>query len=786
MTDSVSPSQLGPAATADVAAVAPTVSPTAQRAAAAQPAADAATQGSWRVLPFDSEVLAVHAALLHTGKVLFAAGSGNSAIRFADPNFGNMTMGFWTSVVWDPAVSPPPGQRTNFFHPDTKRDAHGKVLDFFCGGETPLEDGRLLATGGTAQYENQGTGAKFKGRADTLVFDPATEQWTVTRSMAHGRWYPSVISLGDGRVLAAGGFDEGGAATRNPSLETFFHHSDSWQLVAMPSGFGGLPLYAHLYLLADGSVCYAGGHQDDGPAAPLRLDLTRSPAIVTPVSGLSRIDARDAGASVVLPPAQDQKVMLIGGATGAGDAIANVDVVDFTQLHPTYHPVKAMHVPRKHVNATLLPDRTVLVTGGSQHSEQAAVATNHAEIYDPAHPERGWTQLAAASVVRMYHSVALLLPDGRVITASGNPAQGTRVGWGPPSDPNEEMHLEIFSPPYLFRGPRPTIGGAPTEWRYGQTVTIATPDAATLRDVSLIRPGTTTHSFNTSQRLIDLPITSRDGAGVQVQVTGEPNLAPPSWYMLFLTNTDGVPSVASWVHLATPPATATPAGGYAPTVLGTPGLVAYWPLAETGGTVAYDIAGTHHGSYLNHPHLGASGPGSATAVTFNGSDQYALVPRDIRDDFSLEVWFSSHGGGVGTGNTQWFQGAGLLDGEVRGVVDDFGTSLDATGQVWAGTGNPDTSIHSAPGFNDGAWHHVVFTRIRATGALTLYLDGVPVANAHGGTQQLFAAPGLRLGALQSGATFYAGTLADAAVYNTALPASTVAAHFAARQTVPTM
>jgi len=748
-------------------------------AAAADVAAVDPAQGRWQVLPFDSEVLAVHAALLHTGKLLFAAGSGNSAVRFADPNFGNTAMKFWTSVVWDPTVSPPPGQDTNFSHPDTTRDANGKVLDFFCGGETPLEDGRVLSTGGTARYQNG-----FLGRADTLLFDPATQQWAVTRSMAHGRWYPSVITLGDGRVLAAGGLDEGG--TRNPSLETFFHHSDYWQQVAMPGGFGGLPLYGHLYLLADGSVFYAGGHMDDGPAAPLRLDLTQSPATTTPVPGLSRIDARDQCASVLLPPAQDQRVMIIGGAAGdTGDAIADVDVVDFTQPQPAYQPVAAMNVPRKHVNATLLPDRTVLVTGGSQHAETAAQATNHAEVFDPAHPERGWTQLAAASVVRMYHSVALLLPDGRVVTASGNPQQGTQVAWEPP-DPHEELHMEIFSPPYLARGPRPTIGAAPTEWRYGQTVTIATPDAATLRDVSLIRPGATTHSFNTSQRLIDLPITSRDGAGVQVQVTGEPNLAPPSWYMLFLTNTDGVPSVASWVHLAAAPATATPAGGYGPTVLGTPGLVAYWPLAETGGTVAYDIAGTHHGSYLNHPHLGASGPGPATSVTFDGTDQYALVPRDIRDDFSLEVWFSSHGGGVGTGNTQWWQGAGLLDGEVPNVVDDFGTSLDATGQVWAGTGNPDTSIHSAPGFNDGAWHHVVFTRTQATGALTLYLDGVSVASAHGGTQHLLAPPGLRLGALQSGAAFYAGTLADAAVYDTALPASTVAAHFAARQTVPEM
>jgi hypothetical protein len=381
----------------------------------------------------------------------------------------------------------------------------------------------------------------------------------------------------------------------------------------------------------------------------------------------------------------------------------------------------------------------------------------------------------------MYHSVALLLPDGRVVSTCGNPEQGKQVNWEPP-DKNEELSMEVFSPPYLdpTRGPRPTIADAPTEWRFGQTVTIATPDAATLRDVSLIRAGATTHSFNTSQRLVDLPITARDGNGVQVQATDEPNIAPPGWYMLFLTNANGVPSVAKWVHLATAPVAATPTDAYAAAVLTTAGLVAYWPLSEAKGTVVYDIAGTHHGSYMNHPVLGANGPGPRRAVSFNGTDDYALVPRDIRNDFSLEVWFNSSGGGVGTDNTQWWQGAGLLDGEVPNVVDDFGTSLDATGRVWAGAGDPDSSIHSGPGFNDGAWHHMVFTRTQASGELTLYLDGVAVADGHSGTQPLIAAPGLRLGALQTGVNFYTGALADSAVYDTALPAATVASHFSAR------
>ena len=100
-----------------------------------------------------------------------------------------------------------------------------------------------------------------------------------------------------------------------------------------------------------------------------------------------------------------------------------------------------------------------------------------------------------------------------------------------------------------------------------------------------------------------------------------------------------------------------------------------------------------------------------------------LLPRLISDDFSLELWFSSRGG-HGTNVAQWWQAAGLLDGEVPGTVDDFGTSLDAAGQVWAGTGNPDTSIHSRPGLADGKWHHVVLTRKESAGALTLFVDGV--------------------------------------------------------------
>src|SRR3954451_10218042 len=125
-----------------------------------------AVLGSWATLPFGSEVLAVHAALLPTGKVLFAAGSGNSDVRFNGSGFGDTTLRNWTSVVWDPTINPPAGQDPQFFHPATVHDPQGHVLDLFCGGETLLPDGRVLAAGGTLAYD--GAGRNFAGRPDTL------------------------------------------------------------------------------------------------------------------------------------------------------------------------------------------------------------------------------------------------------------------------------------------------------------------------------------------------------------------------------------------------------------------------------------------------------------------------------------------------------------------------------------------------------------------------------------------------------------------------------------------
>jgi hypothetical protein len=502
---------------------------------------DPRRDGQWERLGFHSGVLAVHAALLPKGKVLFFAGSGSSATRFAAPDFGNMAKGIFTSVVWNPQEAPP----KNFFHPDTPFAADHRPFDFFCGGDSLLPDGRLLSAGGTVGYN------PFRGRADATVFNPISQKWSFVAKMTHGRWYPSLITLGDGRILAATGLTEDFNNPHNETLEIYSAVTNTWELLHFAPNFPALPLYAHVFLLADGRIFFDGGHMDDALILePCLIDLTTNPVHTTPVFGINGRDMRNQSASVLLPPAQDQKIMLIGGGPDGKqnktDAIDNVDIVELKDANPHFVPAAPLSLPRLHLNAVLLPDRTVFVTGGSLKQEDTPLARLQSEIYDPTTDT--WTLTAACTVPRLYHSTALLLPDGRVVTAGGNPEGGTHVQWD--TDPEEEMRIEIFSPPYLFKGARPSITAAPEEWKYGHTVEIHSPDARTLRSACLVKTCVTTHSFDGSQRLVDLATAVQGNGIIKATLTGNSNIAPPGWYMLFIVNNAGVPSVAQWVHVS--------------------------------------------------------------------------------------------------------------------------------------------------------------------------------------------------------------------------------------------
>jgi hypothetical protein len=189
-----------------------------------------------------------------------------------------------------------------------------------------------------------------------------------------------------------------------------------------------------------------------------------------------------------------------------------------------------------HVSAVLLPDRTVLATGGGRSENQDAVLP--AEIYDPV--ANVWRTVASSSVPRFYHSTAVLLPDGRVVTMGSQPGDGSR-----------ETRIEIYSPPYLFKGSRPVITSNPATMSYGGSYSLQLSTAAkNIKYVSLMRPMATTHSTDTEQRLVDLPVSgTRSGSSLRVTVPTNQNLAPPGNYMLTVVDKNGIPSVAKWVHL---------------------------------------------------------------------------------------------------------------------------------------------------------------------------------------------------------------------------------------------
>ena len=201
-----------------------------------------------------------------------------------------------------------------------------------------------------------------------------------------------------------------------------------------------------------------------------------------------------------------------------------------------------------------------------------------------------------------------------------------------------------------------------------------------------------------------------------------------------------------------------------------------------GGLI--DSGNGNNGTYVNGPTVGVTGAligDSDTAATFDGVNDFGTVARQVVDDLSIEFWFRSTQG-IGTGS-QWWDGAGLVDAEVGGPLNDFGVSLRSDGRVVAGTGAPsgDVSIVStAGGYNNGAWHHVVFTRVKTSGAITLYVDGAQVATGTGSTASLNTPANISFGRIATGVNYYAGSMDEIALYNSSLSASTVAGHYAAR------
>jgi hypothetical protein len=462
--------------------------------------AQAGTQGQWRTLANQVPINPVHVALMRDGKVLIVAGSGNVA---TETNF--------QAAVWDPA--------TETFATQTLE------WDMFCNGMVTLHDGRVFINGGNLQYD------PFFGEPRNAVFDPMTGVFTDVENMAHGRWYPTTTTLGDGRVMTFSGLRETGGT--NTSVEIYTVGS-GWSQ-EYPAGWTP-PLYPRMHLSTDGRVFYAGSTRSSRFFNP--SNGTWTPIIAT----TNYSGSRSYGTSVLLPLTLANnyrpRVMIFGGGN---PATATTEIIDLSAATPQWQFGPPMTQPRIQLNATLLPNGRVLATGGSRNDEDALTASLNGDLYDPVSNTFG--PAGANAFPRLYHSNALLLPDATVLLSGGNPQRG-----------NYEPRFEIYSPAYLFTGSgapavRPTITGiTPVAVSYASPFQVQTPDAANIASVVLVRPGTPTHAFDMDQRLVELAFTA--GSGL-LNVTAPPNgnIAPPGYYMLFVLNTSGVPSVARFVKI---------------------------------------------------------------------------------------------------------------------------------------------------------------------------------------------------------------------------------------------
>ena len=562
------------------------------RAAAAAVSSDPAASGRWGpVVPWPA--VAIHVALLINGKVLAYDSSIPDGSDLNSPTGVSDT--FTRATVWDPETGS-----------QTKANAETGV-NVFCTGLAHLMDGRIFLAGG-----NKSTG--FIGIKATNVFDSSDNTWTRTDDMAYERWYPSVTPLANGEMLITEGHD--------PEDTDASHHIP--EVRGVDGGIReltGAPLHEDLYPWMD--VGPNGLVYLTGPDKYIRsLDTSGSGTWTT--LGKRDDEYRSYGSHAFFDIG---KILVAGGGgyTSTGEPSSKTaEVVDLNAATPQVSATDSMEFPRRQYNLTVLADGTALATGGNSSGKALIdldAGVYNAELWDPA--SGLWSTLAAEDKTRQYHSTALLLPDGRVLSAGGGVCGTCReVGY-------LERNAQVFSPPYLFKhdgsgdlAPRPVINSAPKTVPYNAAVSIDSPNAASVGKVALVRLGAVTHSVNMEQRYVPLAF-SANGATITATSPQNANVAPPGYYMLFLVGSDGVPSVSKMVRIdptasprpAAPSALATapvsPRNNNSPKVKGT---------AEAGSTVRIYSTGDCTGSPV--------ASGSAAAFASPG------LPVTVADDTS--------------------------------------------------------------------------------------------------------------------------------------------------------
>jgi galactose oxidase len=471
-------------------------------------AAQPSVKGQWGPV-MDWPNVAIHVHVLPNGKVLFW---GRREWNADGTPKESLDVHNCTPRIWDPQT----GTFTTMPQPG---------YNLFCAGHTFLADGRLLVVGG---HDKDG-----QGKPHARIFDHTTSTWTAIPDMNAGRWYPTATALPDGGVLVSSGGDELGQ--RNVRQQIW--KNGVWLPM---QEYNDIPLYPRMHVTRDGKVCMSGYLQ--------RTVLLNMAAMAGAGSweevGYSTGAQREEGTAAMYDV---DKVLIVGGGVNPQKTAERLDL---TAMHPAWQPAASMSTERRHLNATILPDGTVLVTGGTSGGgfNDVTKPVKHAEVWVPATNQ--WTSWEAEAMARLYHSTAALLPDGRVLSAGGGEYRLTN---GDPNPNGDSLrNAQLFSPPYLFKStamkPRPDITSVPAAVSYGETFDVGTTRPDQVARVTWIRLSSVTHSFNMGQRFNALSFTA-EATKLKVTAPANANVCPPGHYMLFVLNDDKVPSVANIIRI---------------------------------------------------------------------------------------------------------------------------------------------------------------------------------------------------------------------------------------------
>lgn len=457
--------------------------------------------GSWSS-PFipantSDDAIGVHAILFNTGKVLLFGGYFDSGDNTLETD----------AILYNPA------------------DGTAKEVDpprnTFCAGQVLLQDGTLLVVGGRLANTHPTPGTPY-----VLRFDPVSETWLNEPDTPLGRYYPTTTELPDGRVLVTSGSMTNGKANRTMELYTPGANGGEGALQTVTTNTV-LDLYPKQYVMQDGKVLFI-QHNLTSLLNTSTWTFQKLPSLTTP-----RKNNPSSALLPAAPGAPETKVLITGGAQDQrGATTATSEVFDDDNPTAGWKPAASMPNPRTHMNVVYMPDGKILGVGGNSF-DRFGTPQYSALMYDPS--ADSWTTLASQAMRRAYHSTAVLLPDGRVLSAGDTGPGGGGV------------RLELYSPPYLFKGPRPAITVSNDQFDYGSSATV-TSDQAISR-VVLIHPSAVTHANDMSGRFVELVTTHNQDGTVTATMPSSNTLAQPGYWMMFALNANNVPSVASWVHL---------------------------------------------------------------------------------------------------------------------------------------------------------------------------------------------------------------------------------------------